>query len=368
MAENSAVGDDEISLQEILATLRRHIRLLLALPLIVATLALGGSYLIRPTFTATTQIMPPQQSQGGAAALLGSLGGLGSLAGVAGVPGLKNPSDQWVGLLKSRTVADAIIKRFNLKDRYESEFIFEARTKLEMRTKISAGKDSLIDIEVVDEDPQLSAAIANGYVEELRNLSKTLAISEAAQRRLYFESQLKEAKENLIKAEVKLRESGISLSVLKTSPETAVAFIAQLQAQISTAEINLSVLRNSMTASSPLIQQANTELASLRKQLQNADASQRVTKEEGGGYIQKYRDLKYYETLFELMARQFELAKADEAKDGTLIQVVDLAVVPEWKSAPKRATIALIAYLATLILTLLYIALKPSEDGDRATK
>lgn len=367
MPENSVIVDDEISLQEIFATLRRHVRLLAALPVMVAVLAFGASFLITPTFTSATQIMPPQQAQSGAAALLGSLGGLGGLAGAAGVAGLKNPSDQWVGLLQSRTVADALIKRFNLQQKYGLEFMFETRKKLEARTKISAGKDSLIDIEVIDEDPGVAAAIANGYVEELRTLSKTLAISEAAQRRLFFESQLKDAKDNLVKAEIELRASGINVSVVKTNPETAVAFVAQLQAQISAAEVNLAVLRNSMTSDSPVIRQANAELESLRNQLRQADNSQRIGKEDGGSYVQKFRDFKYYETLFELLARQFELAKADEAKDGALIQVVDMAVTPEWKSAPKRGMIAIIAFLGTLVLTLLYIALKPSRNEIATT-
>lgn len=357
--------DDEISLVEIVIALKRRARLILVAPLLVGVLSFAVTYLITPTFTASAQLLPPQQQQSGAAALLGSLSGLaGGMAGAAA--GLKNPSDQWVALLKSRTVADALIKRFNLKEYYEKEFYFETRKNLEDNSKITAGKDSLIDIEVVDKDPKLAAEIANAYIEELQSLSKTLAVSEASQRRVYFEGQLKEAKDNLIKAETALRNSGVSASALKTSPEVALGGIAELKARITAAEVNLNVLRDSMTANSPTVKQATAELGSLRQQLRNAEDSDVQAQGAGAAYVQKYRDFKYYETLFEMMAKQYELAKADEAKDGALIQVVDPAQVPEWKSAPKRALIAVIATILTLLLTILYVLIEPGLARLRA--
>jgi uncharacterized protein involved in exopolysaccharide biosynthesis len=357
--------DDEISLVEIVIELKRRARFIVLSPLLVGLLSFAGTYLITPTFTAAAQLLPPQQQQGAAAALLGSLSGLaGGMAGAAA--GLKNPGDQWVGLLKSRTVADALIKRFNLKEYYEKEFYFETRKKLEDNSKITAGKDSLIDIEVVDKDPKLAAELANAYVEELQNLSKTLAVSEASQRRVYFENQLKDAKDNLIKAETALRNSGVNASALKTNPEAALGGIAELKARITAAEVNLNVLRDSMTANSPAVKQATAELSSLRQQLRNAEASDVQAQGDGGAYVQKFRDFKYYETLFEMMAKQYELAKADEAKDGALIQVVDAAQVPEWKSAPKRAVIAVISTILTLLLTILYVLIEPGLARLRA--
>jgi tyrosine-protein kinase Etk/Wzc len=356
---HSNQDDNEISLIEIVLALKRRARILILVPLTIGIVSLAATFLITPTFTASTQLLPPQQQQGTAAALLGSLSGLaGGMAGAAA--GLKNPGDQWVGLLKSRTVADALIQRFNLKQYYEKQFDFETRAKLEENSKITSGKDSLIDIEVVDKDPKLAAELANAYVEELQKLTKILAISEASQRRLYFESQLKEAKENLIKAETELRLSGVSASALKTIPEVVLSGIAELKARIATAEVNVDVLRSSMTANSPAVKQANAELSSLRQQLRNAEASDIHSQGAGAAYVQKYRNFKYYEVLFEMMAKQYELARADEAKDGALIQVVDAAQVPEWKSAPKRGVIALISTILTLLLTVLYVLIEPS--------
>lgn len=346
--------DDEVSLLDIAITLGSRIRLLCLAPLVAGALTVGASFLMKPVYTAEAQIMPPQQ-QSTAAALLGSLGGgLASLGG--SLAGLKNPSDQWIALLKSRTIADALIDQYKLMDLYESEYRFLARESLDRSTRITSGKDGLITIEFDDVDPKRAAAVVTSYITELGELSKSLAVGEAAQRRVFFEKQLSDAKDNLTKAEEALRASGINTSVLKTSPDSAVAGLAQLKAQVTAQEVAVSVMRQSMTDNSIELQRALAELSSLRAQLARFDKTDiAAANAQGSSYVEKYRNFKYYETLFELMARQFELAKADEARDGALIQVVDAAEVPEYKSKPKRGMMGAIAAVGTFFLTALYI-------------
>ncbi len=350
----SPIDERPFSLLELVGVLSNHIRQLTLIPLAAGVVTLAGSFLLTPVFTASGQIMAPQQQQGTAAALLGSLGGLAGAGGA--IAGLKNPADQWVGLLKSRTISDAMIDRFKLQQRYDTEYRFQTRDKLSERTKIIAGKDGLIDIEVTDEDPKTAADMANAYVEELSKLSNTLAVSEAAQRRLFFERQLNQAKEGLVKAEIALRQGGINESVLKTTPAAAVAGIADLRAQISAAEVRLQVMEGRYTANAPELRQVQLELASLRRQLNQVEKSDpAMATASGADYVARYREFKYYETLFDMMARQFELAKADEAREGALIQVVDRAVPPEWKSAPKRATLAVGVTFGVFFLMLLIV-------------
>lgn len=348
--EGAAAAADEVSLLDLAVVLARRVRLLAGLPLAVGLVVLAASFLVKPTFTASTQLLPPQQQSSTAAAILGSLGGAaGALGG--GLAGLKNPADQWVGLLKSRVIADALIQRFDLKNLYENEYLFQTRNALAGNTRISAGKDGLIDIEVDDHDPQRAATMANAYVEELQRLTNALAVTEAAQRRLFFQKQLQEAKAGLIKAEVALKEGGINASVLKTSPEAAVTQLAQAQAAVAAQEVKVRVLRGSMTESNPEVRQAALELDSLRAQLRRAEqATPGQGQADAAQYIARYREFKYYETLFELFARQYELARADEARDGALVQVVDPAVVPEYKSKPKRALLAVLATVLTFLL------------------
>jgi uncharacterized protein involved in exopolysaccharide biosynthesis len=347
--------DDEISLLDVALVLAENWRTLVLVPLGAGLLALGISFLIQPTFTATTRILPPAQQQSTSAALAAQLGSLAGLVG--GASGLKNPADQYVALLKSRSVFDAIVQRFDLKELYEAMYLEDARKALEQRTRVMAGvKDGIISIEVDDHDPKRAAAIANAFVEELRNLTKTLAISEAAQRRLFFEEQLAQAKDNLTTSEIALQGSGVSEATLRTVPQSALEALARLKAQITAQEIKLASMRTFMTDAHPEYRLAIQELFALRTELSKAEQSNPV-KAVGNGveYIAKYRDFKYHETLFELMAKQYELARLDEAREGAVIQVVDAAQPPERKSKPKKAQIAVITTLAMFLLTLLAV-------------
>ncbi|MEX8513665.1 MAG: GNVR domain-containing protein, partial [Leptothrix ochracea] len=357
---------EEVSLLDLALVLLEHRNIVLGMPLGVAVLVLGLSFLITPKFAATTQIMLPQQPQSGAAALLGSLGG-GGLGGAAGaIAGLKNPADQWIGLLKSRTVQDGMVARFHLRERYESKYQFQARQTLEGLTQIKSGKDGLISISVEDHDPATAMAMADAYIDELQKLSKTLAVTEAGQRRLFFEIQLKEAKEQLIKAEVALRQSGVSESVLKTSPDAAVAVLAQIKAQVAAAEVKVAVMRGQFTTDSPDLKQAQLELTSVRSQLAKAEQNDpKSAQGSGSQYVARFREFKYQETLFELLARQFEMAKADEAKDGAIIQVVDKATLPEWKSSPKRGMMTVLAGVLSLILGTAFVLIRQALRNAR---
>jgi tyrosine-protein kinase Etk/Wzc len=346
---------EETNLLDNALVLAENWRTLVFTPLAAGVIALAISFLISPTYTATTRILPPAQQQSTSAALAAQLG---SLAGIIGASaGLKNTADQYVALLKSRSVYDAIIRRFDLKKIYNERYIEDARRELESRSKVSAGvKDGIISIEVNDLDPKRAADMANAFVEELRNLSKTLAITEAAQRRLFFEAQLTQAKDSLTKSELMLRGSAVSEATLRTVPQSALEALSRLKAQITAQEIKLASMRTFMTDSNPEFRLAIHELGALRAELSKAEQSNTSKATGAGGeYIAKYRDFKYHETLFELMARQYELARLDEAREGAVIQVVDAALPPERKSKPKKGQIAVLSTIAVFFLTLLAV-------------
>ncbi|OIP15817.1 MAG: lipopolysaccharide biosynthesis protein [Comamonadaceae bacterium CG2_30_59_20] len=348
--------DDEISLLDLLQVVVDNLRLLVLGPLAAGLLALGISFVIAPTFTATTVFMPPQQQQSGAAMMLQSLGALGGLAGAA--TGLKNPNDQFVAFLKSAAVAEALIGRFKLMDRYESEFKVDARKTLDASSKISSGKDGLITVEVDDKDPVFAANLANAYVEELGHMLNRLAVTEAQQRRAFFEKQLIQTKDKLTQAEQALQASGVNASALKSNPQAAVSAVAQLQAQIAAQEVKLASMRGYLTEAAPDFKQAQTELAALRTQFAKIENSNSTPSGANADYIARYRDFKYFETLFELFSKQFELAKVDEAREGAVIQVVDKAQPPERKSKPKKALVALLTTLATGFALLLFVFMR----------
>ena len=359
-ATNAAVKEDkdEVDLLDVALILGEGWRALIFVPVLAGVLALAISFFTPPTFTAVTKFLPPipQQSSGAAlAAQLGALSGLPIAAGIA-----RTPADQYVALIKSRTVCDAIVRRFHLQELYGTALSEDARKILEERTKVSAGlKDGIISVEVEDRDPKIAAEIANAFIDELRKLTKTLAITEAGQRRLFFEEQLAQAKDNLTKSEIALQLSGVSSATLRTMPQSALEALARLKAQITSQEIKLASMRTFMTDANPEFKVGVEELAALRAELSKAEQSTPVKPAaKGADYIAKYRDFKYHETLFELMAKQYELARLDEAREGAVIQVVDAAQPPERRSKPQRAFTAVITTVAAFFATLLFVLVR----------
>lgn len=354
-ADTSDIEDEGIDLLDLALPLLQHWKLLAVAPLLAGVAALGLSYLIAPTYTSRTVFLPPQQQQSAAASAIASLGALSGLAGAAA--GVKSPADQYVALLQSTTIADRLVDEFKLMQVYGSKYRFEARKALAENTRVSIGKkDGLITVEVDDEVPQRAADIANRHVDELRRLSAGLALTEAQQRRVFFEGQLKKTRDDLTAAQQVLQASGFNAGALKAEPRAAAESYAQLKAEATAAEVRLQTLRRSLADNAPEVQQTQAMLGALRAQLGKAEAS---TDPAGGAdYVSKYREFKYQETLFDLFSRQYELARLDESREGALIQVVDVAKPAEHKSKPKRALIAVATTLATLLMLTAFVLMR----------
>jgi uncharacterized protein involved in exopolysaccharide biosynthesis len=349
---------------------RTILRFTLAVTLLTALVSL----IFSPRYTAEVTILPPQQNSGIGALLASQLGSLGSLTAVAGNSiGLKNPGDLYVAMLTGRTVEDAMIQRFDLQREYSKKKLSDARKKLESRTSVvSSPRDGLIRITVEDEDSARSAEMANAYVEELRKLTATIAITEASQRRLFFEQQLAEAKDNLTKAEqaLKLTEQNTGVLQVDWQARALIDSAAALRAQVAAKEVQIRSMRSFAADGNPELLMANQQLIALQDQLRkllgnNAESAnddvlipKGKLPEAGLEYIRKYRDVKYYETIFELMARQFELAKVDEAREGPVVQVVDRAVPPDKRSFPKRTVLVIAMFLLSVLLSVMYVVSK----------
>ena len=294
MSENQAItplvpdtpDDDEINLLDLLIVLAKHKAMILKITLGAALLAIGVSLLMSNVYTGTAKILPPQQGQSSASALLGQLGGLAGLAG--GAMGIKNPADMYLAMLKSRTLMEKIANHFGLQQLYEAKTLTDTLKTLESNSNFTAGKDGVITIEVSDLDPKRAADMANAFVEELGKMMQDFAITDASKKRMFFEQQMKQAKDKLTDAEVRFDKT------------------------------------------------PNTSLQ----------------------YMDAVRDVKYQEAVWEILAKQFEMAKLDEAKDFPLIQVLDQATPPERKSKPKRSLIVLAAALAAFILAVLLAFLR----------
>jgi uncharacterized protein involved in exopolysaccharide biosynthesis len=340
---------------DLLAVLGRRRRRLVRWPLIAALVAAGVALALPETFTGVTRLLPPQQPQGASAALLGQLGGLAGAAG--GALGLKSPGDLYLGLLRSDSVADGLIERFGLQQAYQAPLRTDARKALAARTRLEVERSGLIVVEVEAASPALAADLANGYVEQLHRLTSTLAVTEAAQRRLFFEQQLRQAREQLAGAEAELRraiDAGGLVSV-EAQGRGAVETVARLRAQISAKEIQLGAMRAYATQDHPDRRRAEQELASMRQELVRLESGDGGAAPAGGGKaasgvanLRLVREVKYQEIMFELLAKQYELARVDESKEAPLIQVVDRARPPERRTRPRRTLLVIAAAAVAL--------------------
>ncbi len=352
--------DRGYSLSDLYRVLRARLGLLIAVPLLAGVLGYGVAWMMPPTFTATTTFLPPQQQQSSASAALASLGALAGLAGQA----VKSPADQYISLMQSVTVADRLIDQFELLALYEAKFREDARRALALHTKIELGRrDGLITVSVDDRKPERAAEMANAYVDELRRLTSTLALGEAQPRRVFFEKQLSESKDKLAAAQRALQASGFTEGALRTQPVAAAEGYAKLKAELVAAEVRAQAMRGYLNESSPEFRQAQATVTALRAQL--ARLEQLSANAGAPDYIGKYREYKYHETLFELLAKQYELARADEAREGVLIQVIDPALPPERRSKPIRTHIAL---AAAAIAGLLLVVVLVVRDRNRASR
>jgi uncharacterized protein involved in exopolysaccharide biosynthesis len=380
--------DEEISLLDLLLAIAERKGIVLRVTAFFTVVAIIVSFLLPMRYTATVTLLPPQENSSMAAAMasqLGSLGGMASLAG--GSLGLKNPNDRFVAMLQSRTVEDAMVKQFGLMQEYHKRYVSDARKAFESHAIVDgSGKDGLIHISVEDRDPRRAAELANGYVDQFRDLSQHLAITEASQRRLFFQQELEQAKNNLASAEEALEQTEQKTGVIQPdSQERAlIESAASLRAQITAREVQIRGMQTYATGENSELVQAQQELAGLRAQLAKLGGSEDTASNEfmipkglvpkvGMEYVRRLRDVKYYETIFDILARQFEMAKLDEAKEGAVVQVVDPPIPPDRRSFPQRALIVLGGAIAGFILGLVTAVLQASwkriqQDPESSTK
>jgi uncharacterized protein involved in exopolysaccharide biosynthesis len=326
---------------------------------VLVFVALGATFslLVKPTFSATSLILPPQQGQS-LATMMGQLSALASLTGGGGIGGsqLKTPIDMYVGMLESRTIADHLISRFHLQDLYKTRKMEDTRRVLKSNTRFLAGKDGLIHIIFDDQDPNRASEMANAYVDELYAMNSHLATTEAAQRRVFFDQELADEKAELAIAENDLKQTAEKTGIIQLGgqAESIIRSLAVLRAEIVSREVQINSMRMFATDENPVAIRAQEEINSLRNQLAKLEKDPRnpeLTSPFGipAGrlpavaleYARKLREVKYHETLFELLAKQYEAARIDEAKAAPIIQVVDRAVPPDRKSGPHRLWIVL---------------------------
>jgi capsule polysaccharide export protein KpsE/RkpR len=375
VAEPSGTFDDDdgprVGLVDLLTWLGEGKRLIGGVTGAAAVGSLAIALFMAPIYTARTTLLPPgNQQQSNSAAALAALGSLGGLVG--GLGG-KTPDELYVTLLKSDSLLREMDKRFGLRERYKIETFEALRKAMPAKIRVTPDKKSgVILVEVDDKDPKFAADLANAHVGEVTRLLSRLAVSEAQLRRAFFELQLNETKERLVKAERDMQrvqeKSGVI--VLDKQAEALIGGAAQIRAQIAEREVQLKVLRTAATDQNPDVLRLISEVRALRSELARMESTQggapgsavdlpvgRIP-EAAIDYVRARRELKLQETILESMLRQYEIAKLDEAKEGPVLQQVDVALPPDYKSKPSRALFVLAATLAALLGSTLWVIVR----------
>jgi uncharacterized protein involved in exopolysaccharide biosynthesis len=347
-------ADDEINLISIAIALGEQKRTLFGVPSVTVALALAYALLAPPVYTAQTVLLPPQQQQSAASSMLASLGSLASIAGAAG--GVKSPEEMYVAFLQSQTIQDEVINRLNLRVHYRDKSMYDTRQDLARHVRISADKQSgLITIDADDRDPVFAAKLANTEVSALHDLLGRLAVTDAQQRRMFFGHEVKRTELALAAADATFRRLSAEggLPVTQALAETTVQTSAALRAQITAKEVELAALRRFATSQNANVQRVSSQLGALRTQLTRLQqGGDRVVpaSAQGEAAIAALRDLKTDQAVLEVMIKQYEMAKVDEAREGPLLQQVDVAQPPDHRSKPKRALIVALAAVGGLLI------------------
>jgi tyrosine-protein kinase Etk/Wzc len=385
-SQKNSSSESGWSILDLLTTLARKRKFILLTTFGVAVVTAATTLLLPVRYTAAASILPPQQSTSPGGLLSQMTGGSG-LAALAGSSlGIKSPIDMYIAMFRSRTVEDAMIKRFDLMKAYRKKKLSEAREKFETRSTAVAGvKDGVIRVTVDGSTPEKAAELTNAYVDEFQKLASTVAVTEAAQRRLFFDHQLEEAKNNLSTAEQDLKRTELTTGMLQPDSESRamIESAAVIQGQIAAKEVQLQGMSAFATDNNPDVVTVKRQLDELRAQLGrftgNASSGADLFVPKGKvpeaalDFVRKLREVKYRETIFQALAAQYQLAKLDEAKQGAVFQTIDVAVPPDRRSFPHRTILVIVFTLLSFIFACFaawagaaYDALREDpEDGPK---
>src|SRR5579872_3123100 len=379
--ETGAPRDKSVERMRILWRERRFLG---KVALIGIALGLVLSFLIPNHYESTVQLMPPEsessamgmmaamltgggsrgsKSGGGSGGGGGGGGGLGAIAG--DLLGLKNPGAEFVGVLKSHTIQERLVERFNLRKVYGDKYTDDACKELSDNSGITEDRKSgLITIQVTDKNKQRAAAIAQAYVDELNRLMAEISNSSAHRQRLFLEERMRSAKQNLDTASLAFSQFASKNTAIDIEEQgkAMVEAAAAVQGQLIAMESDLKGLEEVYTSNNPRVLSTKSSIAELRTQLEKLGGGQPGSSLQNGDvypsirqlpvlgvtYYDLYRNVKIQEAVYETLTAQYEMQKVEEVRDTPSVKVLDAANLPEKKSFPPRSLVTLLFTLVTL--------------------
>jgi len=355
--------EGEINLLELLMVLVKRKRLIIALTLAAAVVSVGISLNLPNIYTATARILPPQKEGGNLSSALGQLGGLAAAAGLGG--GFGGSAELYVTLLKSRTVADSVIKQLDLMKEFNAKTADDARREFAGTVKVqSAAKDGVITITADHKKPEMAAKLVTVVVEELGRRTVQLNLDKVSNEHSFLEKRLDVAKRDLKKSEDELKIFAQKNKAIKMDDQAkaSIEAVAKLQAELASREVQLAAMRSSLTDDSPEIISSLASIDLLKRELVKLGGSGSGVGEgiPSVGNIpnltleltRRMREVKIQEAILEQLTKQNELEKINEHRDTSSLQIVDEAVVPDRKSKPKRSMIVVMSTFSVFIVSI----------------
>jgi len=378
---------DEVTLFDYWQVISKRKWGIIALCAVMTMGTLVVSFLLPKIYESTATLLPQLESNNGVG--LGALFASGAASSAAQSLGISlpgspaTPTDVFTAMLKSRIMADDIIRRFDLMEHYETKTMHDARGSLEGATRIVVTKEKVIKVAVEDKDPQLASDIANFYVSNLDRLNQTLSVSKARENRKFIEQRVAETQTALVKVEDALKEFQTQnrTVAIEAQSKAMIEATAMIQAQIMAQEVQLQVMGSYLSSNNPEIARVQSSISELRKQLQIMETGKSGKERLPGDrlrpaitsvptlaleYGRLARDLKVQETLYALLISQYEQAKLTEARDTPTVQVLDPAIPAERKSRPKILLNVLIAGILSLFVGLFWAFVRGAMDRRKA--
>ena len=344
------------------------------------------AYVVPSHYTSLVRFVPGENSStSGGTSMMGllskAIGGadnssMGMGLDAASLLGAKTPGAFFVEVLKSRTVQDRLINRFDLRSRYGKSTYFEARKKLARFTDIEEDRKSgVITLTVTDYEPKVAAQIANAYVEELNRLAVDLNTSSAHRERQFLEDRLAAAKQDLARASAALSQFTSKNSMVDPQNEGRVLMdaAARMQGELIASETELKGLQQIYSDDNVRVRTLKARMAELESQLRklvghssnapgqdtaagwSAYPSMDTLPALGSHYADLYREAKIQEAVYAFVTQQFEMARIQEAKELPIVRVMDAGVAPEKRSSPIRSLIVAGSVLGALVLACFWV-------------
>lgn len=358
--------EDTFDIFAYLIVILKHKEFVLKITVAAMILAVIVAFLTPPTYQATTRIIPPAASASSMASSFAAQ--MGSMGISPSNLGVKTVSDLYVNLLSSKPVLDYVAVKMNLMGGGKPVSKEAVRRDIAGSLKVSDDKRSgMITIACQDRNPQTAADMANAFVEGLQQLNNSLAVTEASQRRLFFEEQLRYAKEKLIASEEALKTFQVRTGTIKIDDEAkaVIETVAKMRATLSAKEVEMSVMKSYATPQNADFQRLQEEIAALRGELYKFESKTRSGDNSvpnvgsissmGTEYLRKMREFKYSESLYEILMKQYGVARLDESRDGAIIQIVEKAEAPERRIRPQRRHMVTRAGALAFFLSILFL-------------